>query len=68
MTYRLLDQRSQECGLSMWIATIDCSKAFDTIRHEAIWRSLSKFKISEAYISSLEKKVLCPMCHSLYRH
>ena len=58
MTYRLLNERSQVWGLSMWIATIDFAKAFDTIHHEAMWRYLSNFKISEAFVSVLKNSTL----------
>ena len=34
-TYRLLDQKGQECGVKMWIATVFISKASETIRHDA---------------------------------
>ena len=58
MTFRLLKQRSQVWCLSMWIATIDFAKAYDTIHHEAMWRSLSNFQISEAYVSVLKNSTL----------
>ena len=35
----------------MWVAAIDFQKAFDSIQHDAIWRSLS----SEQYICLLQK-------------
>ena len=36
VTYRLLEQKNREWSVSMWVATINLAKAFDTIRHEAI--------------------------------
>ena len=55
MTYRLLEQKNRELGVIMCVATINFAKEFDTIRHEAIWSSLQRFKISNAYIYLLKK-------------
>ena len=55
MTYRMLEQKSREWGLSMWIATVDFAMAFDTIHHEAIWRALARFEVDTPYISLLKK-------------
>ena len=32
-TYRMIEQRCQEWGVKMWVATIDFMKAFDSITH-----------------------------------
>ena len=39
----------------MWVAAIDFKKAFDSIQHEAIWKSLRNHSVSEQYISLLKK-------------
>ena len=41
--------------VSLWVATLDFAKAFDTIQHNAIWKSISKFGISEPYACILKK-------------
>ena len=39
----------------MWIATVDFAKAFDTIRHKALWTALAQFGIEPQYISHLKR-------------
>ena len=39
----------------MWIATVDFAKAFDTIKHKALWTALAQFGIKPQYISLLKK-------------
>ena len=39
----------------MWVAAVDFQKAFDSMRHGAIWRSLRNHSISERYICLLKK-------------
>ena len=51
----MLELKCKEWGLSMWIATVDFAKAFDTIHHEAIWRALARFEVDTPYISLLKK-------------
>ena len=38
----------------MWIATVDFAKAFDTIKHKALWTALAQFGIEPQYISLLK--------------
>ena len=33
----------------MWVAAIDFKKAFDSIQHDAIWRSLRNHSVSEQF-------------------
>ena len=54
-TYRLLEQKSREWGVKMWIATVDFSKAFDTIRHDPLWHALARFEVDTPYICLLKK-------------
>ena len=56
MTYRMLKQKSREWLINLWVATIDFAKAFDTVHHESIWKSLSRYGISEPYICLLKKQ------------
>ena len=39
----------------MWIATIDFTKAFDSITHKSIWKALKSCGINYEYISFLKK-------------
>ena len=39
----------------MWIATIDFTKAFDSISHKSIWKALNSQGINHEYIRLLKK-------------
>ena len=39
----------------MWIATIDFTKAFDSITHKSIWKTLKSCGINHEYIRLLKK-------------
>ena len=39
----------------MWTATIDFTKAFDSITHKSIWKALKFSGINHEYISLLKK-------------
>ena len=39
----------------MWVATIDFTKAFDSITHKSIWKALKSCGINHEYISLLKK-------------
>ena len=54
-TYRMIEQKCHEWGIKMWTATIDFTKAFDSITHKPIWKSLKSCDIKHAYISLLKK-------------
>ena len=54
-TYRMLEQKCHEWGIKMWIATIDFTKAFDSITHKSIWKALNSCGINHEYISLLKK-------------
>ena len=56
-TYRLLEQRSREWGVKKWIATVDFAKAFDTIRHRALWKALARFEIDTPVHQLLEEAI-----------
>ena len=40
ITYRLIEQKSRECCVKMWLATIDIVKAFNSISYDSIWKAL----------------------------
>ena len=39
-TYRMMEQKRHEWGIKMWTATVDFTKAFDSISHNSIWEGL----------------------------
>ena len=53
--YRILEQRCREWGVPLYISTIDFTKAFDSIKHSAIWNSLRFYGIKPAYVKLLQK-------------
>ena len=55
MVYRILEQRCREWGVPMYISTIDFTKAFDRIKHSAIWSSLRFYGVKPAYVRLLQR-------------
>ena len=53
--YRILQQRSREWGVPLYSSTIDFTKAFDSIKHSAIWSSLRYYGIKPACVKLLQK-------------
>ena len=54
-TYRMIEQKCHEWGINLWNATIDFTKAFDSITHKSIWKALKSCGINHEYISLLKK-------------
>ena len=54
-TYRLIEQKCQEWGIKMWTATVDFTKAFDSISHKLIWEALKSCNVNHEYVSLLRK-------------
>ena len=54
-TYRMIEQKCHEWGIKMWTATIDFTKAFDSITHKSIWNAVKSCGIEHDYISLLKK-------------
>ena len=50
MVYRVLEQRCREWGVPLYISTIDFTKAFDRIKHSALWNSLHYYGVKPAYV------------------
>ena len=48
-TYRMIEQRCHDWAIKMWIATIDFTKAFDSITHKSIWKALKSCGINHEY-------------------
>ena len=55
MVYRVLEQRCREWGVLLYISTIDFTKAFDRIKHSALWSSLQFYGIKSAYVRRLQR-------------
>ena len=51
----VLAEKCNEFNLPLWIATLDFRKAFDSISHDSIWRSLSAQGIPDAYVHTICK-------------
>ena len=49
-TVTMLYEKCHEWGGSLWIAAVDFKKAFDTVEHEYLWRSLSDADVPGEYI------------------
>ena len=54
-TYRMIEQKFQEWGVKMWVATNDFMKAFDSITHNSFWNALKTCGIEQEYISLLKR-------------
>ena len=54
-TYRLIEQKCLEWGIKMWTATVDFTKAFDSISHNSIWEALKSCNVDHEYVSLLRK-------------
>ena len=55
MVYKVLEQRCREWNVPLYISTIDFTKAFDRIRHSALWSSLEHYGVKPAYVRLLQK-------------
>ena len=51
----MIDQKCHEWGIKMWAATIDSTKAFDSITHKSIWDALKSCNIEHDHIRFLKK-------------
>ena len=54
-TYRLFEQKCHEWRIKMWTATVDFTKAFDSISPKSIWEALKSCNIDHEHISLLRK-------------
>ena len=54
-TYRMIEQKGHEWGIKMWTATVDFTKALDSITQKSIWKALKSCGINHDYISFLKK-------------
>ena len=55
MVYRVPEQRCREWGVPLYISTIDFTKAFDSIKHSALWKSLRFYGVKPAYVRLLQR-------------
>ena len=54
-TYRLIEQKCHEWRIKMWTATVDFTKAFDSISHNSIWEALKSCNVDHEYVSLLRR-------------
>ena len=54
-TYRMIEQKCHEWRIKMWTATVDFTKAFDSITHKSIWKAFKACDIKHDYISLLKR-------------
>ena len=54
-TYRMIEPKCHEWGIIMWTATVDFTKAFDSISHNSTWEALKSCGIKRDYISFVKK-------------
>ena len=52
----MIEQKCHEWGIKMWTATVDFTKAFDSITHKSLWKALKSSDIKHDHIS-LQKKI-----------
>ena len=55
MVYRVLEQRCREWNIPLYISTIDFTKAFDGIKHSALWKSLRYYGVKPANVKLLQR-------------
>ena len=55
MVSRVLEQRCREWSVPLYISTIDFTKAFDSIKHSALWKSLRFYGVKPAYVRLLQR-------------
>ena len=55
MVYKLLEQRCREWDVPLCISTIDFTKAFERIKHSALWTSLEHNGIGPSYVELLKR-------------
>ena len=55
MVYRVLEQRCREWSVPLYISTIHFTKAFDSIKHSALWKSLRFYGVKPAYVKLLQR-------------
>ena len=51
----MMEQKCQEWGIKLWTATVDFTKAFDSISHNSIWEALKSCNVDHGYVSLLRK-------------
>ena len=54
-TYRLIEQECHEWGMKMWTATVDFTKAFDSISQKYILEALISCNVDHEYVSFMRK-------------
>ena len=53
-----MEQRCRDWRINMWIASMDFAKAFDTMKHKALWTALAQIGIEPQNISLLREAIM----------
>ena len=51
----LVQDAADEWRVPLWVAAVDFKKAFDSVTHDALWKSLREQKVHEGYTKLVEK-------------
>ena len=54
VTASVLIEKCREYNQPLWIATVDCQKAFDTVSHTKLWEVLKKQGVPTQYVMLLQ--------------
>ena len=55
LAFVLLQEKCDEWGQPLWIATLDFKKAFDSVSHDSIWSALLDQKVPDSYVCLLQR-------------
>ena len=59
LTTTLLVERAAEWGMDLWLGLVDFEKAFDSVEHLSLWKTMEEQEVNGEYINILK---------SLYRN
>ena len=51
----LVQDNADEWRVPVWVAAVDFKKAFDSVTHDALWKSLREQKVPEGYVKLLAR-------------
>ena len=54
LTVNLLLERSKEWGTVLWLGLVDFEKAFDTVEHDELWKTMVKQGVPGPYVDILK--------------
>ena len=51
----MVQEIADEWQIPVWVAALNVKKAFDSVIHDPLWRSMAAQGVDSAYIASLDK-------------